>query len=619
MTTHPNRSSLLLGLLGLLIAGGLFTRSLADDKKPTEKEKAVAKNDSKSETNSDVAKEAKLEKDGAKPDALKQDKSEPPKKDEKGPSMAEGRASVSDERTIAFINQEIERVWKENNIKPSALAAEHELLRRMHLDLIGRVPTYDEIQAHFKRHASPQVRRDRTLKALLEDEDFALHWANVYTNWLLTRTSQPGIDRENFHAWLADNFAMNTRFDEFVTNLLTATGKCDSRDSKNRNAAATNFILSHVGERVAKDPQNRDFGQFEMVPVTSRVTRMFLGQQTQCVQCHDHPSLDNRKQQQFWGLNVFFRQVVRQPEVIQVQRREEALRKYELTENPARNPEGAVFFERRNGVLLKTGGVYLDGTRVPLGSPGTKRRAELAKLLVSDPDFPRAIVNRLWAHFMGRGFTNPVDDFNENNPVSHPELLDRLAKDFVASGYDLRRLMTWIVLSKPYQLTSMANETNKKSDTDVYFARMQLKSMSPEALVESIMKATSAATTRTTAAERRKMYDEWLNEFTVNFGDDEGNEATFNGTVVQALMLMNGSRLNEALKMKPGSTLAKISGFAPEKRLNYLFLATLSRPPSRAEADYFMKRIAVSDKDASGGWTDVLWALLNSNEFILNH
>lgn len=609
-----------LALLALLSLACCWSAAGAEDKKkPAEGGKTLAKNDSADKGSTDkggAAKDAKAA-DGAKTEPPKDAKPEEKKEDRKG-SMADGSASLSDERTIAFINAEIEKVWKENNIKPSAPASEHELLRRMHLDLIGRVPTVDEIAAHMKRGPSPQLRRDRTLKALLDDEDFAIHWANVWTVWLLTRTNQPGIDRENFHAWVADAFATGKRYDEFVTDLLTATGKCDSRDSKSKNAPAACFILSHVGEAVPRDPQNRDFGQFEMVPVTSRVTRLFLSQQTQCVQCHDHPSLDNRKQQQFWGLNVFFRQVERQPPVIQVQRREDALRKYELVENPRRNPDGAVFFERRNGVLLKSGGMYLDGTRVPLTSQ-TKRRAELARLLIADPDFARSIVNRMWAHFMGRGFTNPVDDFNENNPVSHPELLDRLAKDFIASGYDLRRLMTWIILAKPYQLTSVANDTNKKADTDLYFSRMQLKAMSPEQLVESIMKATSAESTRATGAERRKMYDDWLNEFTVNFGDDEGNEATFNGTVVQALMLMNGGRLNDAVRQKPGSTIAKVMALPPDRRLNHLFLATLSRPPTAAERDYFMKRIMVTKEDPTGGWSDVMWALLNSNEFILNH
>lgn len=595
MTSHPH------SLRWLLVLAVVFGSALAvtgDEAKPEGKDNKVA---------------------------AKSDKPAPPvppaAKDEQGegkePSMSGGMA-VSDERTIAFINQEIERVWKENNIKPSPVANEHELLRRMYLDLLGRIPTVEEIQAHFKRSTVPQHRRERTLKALLDDEDYALHWANVWTVWLLTRTSQPGIDRENFHAWLADGFAMGKRYDEFVLDLLTATGNAGSRDSKNRNAAATNFILSHVGEPVPRDPQNRDFGQFEMVPVTSRTTRIFLGQQTQCVQCHDHPSLDNRKQQQFWGINVFFRQVERVPPMIQVQRREDALQRYELRENPRRNPEGAVFFERRNGVLLKAGGQYLDGTKVRFTSQPS-RREMLAKLIIADPDFSRAIVNRLWAHFMGRGFTNPIDDFNENNPASHPELLERLAKDFVASGYDLRRLQSWIVLSKPYSLTSVSNETNRKPDTDLYFSRMQLKAMSPEQLVESIMKATSAESTRASSAERRQMYADWMRDFTVNFGDDEGNEATFNGTVVQALMLMNGGRLNDAIRMKPGSTLAKVMSMPPDRRLNHLFLATLGRPPSSGERDFFLKRIAVTKEDPSGGWSDVLWALLNSNEFILNH
>lgn len=553
---------------------------------------------------------------GGKTDA-KSDKPVPPPEPQP-PSLGD-TSQLNDAKVIEYINQQIETAWRENNIKPSSIASESELLRRMYLDIIGRIPTIEEIQAHNKGAAAPAQRRAKTLQKLLLDQDYALHWANVWTVWLLTRTSPAGIDRDNLHTWLADGFANNKRYDEMVMDLLTATGKADDRESK--NAAAVNFILSHVGEAVPRDPQGRDFGQFEMVPITSRVTKLFLGMQTQCVQCHDHPSLDDRKQGMYWGINVFFRQVERVPPVIQVRQRDQPLRFYELKENPRRNPDGAVFYERRNGVILKSGGVYLDGTRVDLKKTKS-RREELAKLLIEDEYFSKAIVNRMWAYFMGRGFTNPVDDFSENNPISHPELLDRLAKDFVTSGYDYRRLITWIVGSKPYQLSSVSNPSNAKPDTEAYFARMQLKAMSPEQLVDSIMLATRVEATRSSNEARRRLQEDWLRDFTLNFGDDEGNEATFNGTVVQALLLMNGNRLNEALSNRPGSMIQRLMTLPVEKRIDHIYLATLSRLPTSAERSFIAKRWIIPGNDQAAmaaPLQDLMWALINSNEFILNH
>lgn len=610
--------------LAVLVVGLLGRSNWAigfDDKtspaKPTAGQAAAAKSPEQSKAESGTNEQPKSESpkspDSSPPSAPK---AEPPAADAPKPDTAR---TFSDEETIKFINQQIEKGWRENGIKPSAQASEYELVRRMYLDLIGRVPSPEEITAHMRGGTNLASRQRRTLKVLLEDQDFPTHWANIWTVLLLTRTRQPGIDRANFHAWLSDQFANNQRYDQMVIDLLTAVGKADDRSSTNRNAAATNFILSHVGEPAPKGPKGEDFGQFEMVPVTSRVTRVFLGIQTQCVQCHDHPFIDNRKQGQYWGLNVFFRQVERVPATIQTQNpRMQSSQFYELRDNPSRNPDGAVFYERRNGVLFKTSGVYLDGKRISLRGV-SQRRQIFAQLLVQDEYFAKAIVNRMWAHFMGRGFTKPIDDFGEHNPISHPELLDRLAQDFVTAGYDLRKLMTWIVLSRPYQLTSISNETNRKPDTDGYFARMQLKAMTPEQLVDSILRATGADATARTYADKRRLYDDWLEQFVANFGDDEGNEVTYNGTVVQALMMMNGNRLNDAIRNRPGTTMAKAMTMPPAQRLDYLYLAALGRPPTAAERTFIMQRLVPNKDDQAAPWQDLFWALLNSNEFILNH
>jgi len=521
-----------------------------------------------------------------------------------------GSASVNDDAVVAFINEQIEKQWAENKITPSKFANDYEWLRRVHLDVLGRIPSVPEINNFLKRPA--ETRRREEIRSLLKDEDYAKHWANLWTVWLVTRTNPPGTNRQKLRLYLEECFAVNKRYNEMVTELLTATGKADEN-------GPANFLLSHFGERVPPEKRAEE-GQFEMVPATARTTKIFLGIQTQCTQCHDHPFIDSRKQSSYWGVNAFFRQVERTPELIQMRNNQDTVAQhYTLRDNLEANKDGGVYFEKRNGLLLRTSPTWLDGTRLVV-SPEVNRRQELAKLLIKDEMFAKAIVNRMWAHFMGRGFTNPVDDFGEHNPVSHPELLDGLAKHFVASDYDLQRLITWITRSKPYQLSSVANDSNKKSDAEPYFSRMLLKAMTPEQLVDSIFVATNAERTKSTKEERQKMYEDWLRDFTVNFGDDEGNEATFNGTVVQALLLMNGNKLNEAIRKQKGGTVGDVSNLRPGQAINRIYLSALTRPPTGAESALAGKLTAYnSTRDPANPYQDILWALLNSNEFILIH
>ncbi|MFO0812335.1 MAG: DUF1553 domain-containing protein [Gemmatales bacterium] len=585
---------------------------------------------------------AKAEKAAPQDDPAKKntDKKADDKKDDDKASVS----GLNDARTIAFINEQIEAAWKENKIQPSALANDYEWIRRIFIDTIGRIPSViparvnpkdDPIGAkgelnHFLELPASR-RRTEVVRYLLNHEDYARNWANIWTIWLITRTTQPGINRPNLQTWLERQLGENRRYDEIVQELLTATATdkdgCASKVDK--TAAPANFLLSHFGEIVPPERRMRD-GQFEMIPATSRVTRVFLGIQTQCTQCHDHPFIDDRKQGQFWGVNVFLRQMEREPATINVQNaRMQSLQHYKLRDNTNANPEAGIFYEQRNGLLKRSSAVWLDKSRPSLSS-NTPRRSELARYLINDEYFAKSFVNRIWAHYMGRGFTNPVDDFGEHNPVSHPDLLNRLAQDFVTSGYDVHRLITWIVSSKPYQLTSVANATNNKPDAEPYFARMQLKTMAPEVLVESIFTATNflqikhPASSDNFAQKRRDTTAEWLRDFTVNFGDDEGNEASFNGTVVQALLLMNGQKMNEAVNI---SQIAKMA-MDSSRPLDLLYLAVLNRPPTAKERETFAlathpsngyAQVYMKPAERNKLYRDVLWALFNSNEFMLNH
>jgi hypothetical protein len=569
-------------------------------------------------------------------------KKDPPKKDTKKEeprkfSLAPG-TDQRDAETIGLINKKLDAAWKENKLTPSKLCDDHEFIRRASLDIIGRIATLKEIEQYFKDPAA--TRRAQLIERLLKDPDYARNWANIWTNWLLTRSGVFGRGkyRDQMQLWLEDQFAradtpqkdkIGYRYHTMVRNLLTATGKNDDN-------GAVNFILAHVGEPNSAAKRGED-GQFNMVPLTSRITRLFLGVQTQCTQCHDHPFDNNLRQDHFWGVNAYLHQVKRvgNPPM----RRRDTTMPLALEDDDNVNVQGLINYEKvKNALVKQTKAIFLDGTRIPLTNKigpdgktrlpisGIARREELAQRVIEHPNFPKAIVNRMWAHFFSRGFTQPMDDLNEENQVSIPELFDELSAAYKHYDYDQRKLIRWICNSSAYQLSCVTNKTNEKSEADPFFSRMQLKMVSPEQLFESLIVATVPDYGSGRPDEVvRKMKDQWSNTLVANFGDDEGNEVTFNGTVVQALMMMNGKEINEAITRKEKGTLATILNKRkgqPRAIVNDLFLVTLNRPPSQKDITNIItaaKRTSGYDKDATAPYQDLFWALLNSSEFMLNH
>src|ERR1051326_3670734 len=289
------------------------------------------------------------------------------------------------------------------------------------------------------------------------------------------------------------------------------------------------------------------------------------------------------------------------------------------------NKAGTVFYEKRNGVIKETAAVFLDGKKP---QPGISRREELAKFIVEHESFPKANVNRMWAHFFGRGFVNPIDDFNSKNDVNHPELFADLATKFKHYGFDNKQLIRWICNSKAYNLKAVANASNEKPEQDVLFSRMPLKALSPEELFESLMTATvSTDTAKTEDAKKKKrdLKEQWMNRLTANFGDDEGNEVTFSGTVVQALLMMNGDDINNAITDANGTVahIVKKNNGNVKGTITDLYLATLNRKPTDKELQKITEGLPLfpgkKDTKPEAMWHDLMWALLNTNEFILNH
>jgi hypothetical protein len=542
---------------------------------------------------------------------------------------------------VKLINEMIAAKWKDDKgatlYQPAEKCSDHEFIRRASLDIIGRIAKVEEIKKFMSD--PPSTRRAQLVERLLASEEYARNWSTLWTFWLMTRTGDK-VYKDQIELWLEEEIfastievdgvkkANETSIKDLAIKLITAKGKTNDKGE-------VNYILAHLGgelgltgdRRQRPNPQQlaeirEKEGMFDMVPVTSRTVRLFLGYQIQCTQCHDHPFNADWKQKHFWGVNAFFRQVEREGTIQMVKKKGMPSGPLTLKDNDELNKKGVVYYEKRNGVFLPSEPIFLDGSKLPKESSTMSRREILAKFLTGHKNFSKSYVNRMWGHFFSRGMNEKpaADDFGEHNPVIHDELLDKLGEMFVAANYNPKTLIRWVVLSDPYQLKAMANKTNDKPDDEVYFSRQMLKAMGPEELYDSLLTATQPGQKRNDEATRGRRQT-WLGRLTQNFGDDEGNELTFNGTVVQALLMMNGRDLNDALN-SPGGTLEKAKALKGKDAIDYLYLATLNRPCSAKEYSQITAAAALkggAKDDPAAMLSDVFWALLNCNEFILNH
>jgi hypothetical protein len=364
------------------------------------------------------------------------------------------------------------------------------------------------------------------------------------------------------------------------------------------------------------------------VQATAAVSRIFMGLQVQCTQCHNHP-FNQWKQQKFWEFNAFFRQT-------------RALRRFasgtrdidhialidEDFPGEGSHPEEAeIYYQTRNGLSKVAYPVFIDGT--PVGRSGyvsqVTRREELAKLMMESDYLDKAIVNRMWAYFLGFGFTKPIDDLGPHNPVSHPELLEQLAKDFRGKSYDLKQLIVWITLSKPYQLTSRSTKDNESDDPTLgeqpKFSHFYTRQMSAEQLYQSLTVATQAGR-RGNLEEQQRRQDDWMRQFVVAFATDEGDETTtFNGSIPQSLMMFNGDLIRDAISLEPGSWLHQLSQNKsnPQEKVQFLFIAGLGRRAKPEELSMATQLMEARKRDTGAMLQDLWWAILNSNEFIFVH
>jgi len=506
-------------------------------------------------------------------------------------------AAHSDSRELARrIDQRIAERLDAEGVKPAERADDAEFLRRLSLDLIGRIPTAAEVR-EFLKDGRPD-KRTHLVDRLLADPQHSRHFARVWRALLLPEAeidSQIAYFQPGFEAWLAQRRHENAGFDKIVRELITVPivgpdqpPQFVLRDLRRPNPVA--FLASK---------------QAEPAKIATSCVRIFLGVRLECAQCHDHP-FDRWTQRQFWSQAAFF---------AGLQRR-------------GRGPFAPLVetVDHRTSRLAETDkmvpAALLDGSAAHFDKQTTPR-VQLAEWMTSRQNtfFARAAANRIWGQLMGRGLVDPVDDFRESNPPSHPELLEALSADFAASGFDLTRLYRAICLSSAYQRTS--GRTGDRQSRPELYASMSIKPLSGDQFYDCLAQVIgNSPTDEPGRSEDNQDQDTLRRQLIRMFAADE--EAGYPKTsVAQALTLMNGSAVSEAVAPKTSTRLKQTLAASPasaDRQVEDLYLTALSRYPTEVErrmmVDYCREAAAAEHARRLG---DVFWVLLNSAEFRWNH
>ncbi|MFO0877196.1 MAG: DUF1549 and DUF1553 domain-containing protein [Gemmataceae bacterium] len=497
-------------------------------------------------------------------------------------------------RLARRIDARIDAGLEMNKAVPAPLADDSEFIRRVYLDVIGRIPRVSEVREFL---ADPRSdKRIRLVDRLLASPNHASHFTHVWRDLLLPDTNNQQVQALAYQVepWLRSRLQANMPYNRLVRELITA-----------RLAQTTNPPASTPADRGALAFYQAN----EMKPenLAASTSRLFLGVKIECAQCHDHP-FASWTRKQFWEYAAFFAGV--------------------RPVNPNQGVFGLVSDDPRvheiamPGTERKVQARFLDG-QAPAWTDKLGARQALADWMVSpsNPFFARAAANRLWEHFLGTGLVDPVDDFREENPASHPELVEDLAQALVDSGYDLRFLMRAILATRTYQRSS--RRTDPSQEELRVFARMPLRSLTSEQVFDSL--ATAVGYRGDTGAQRFNLaINTPRGEIQSRFANPVDRRTEFQMSILQALALMNGRFIGDATSLERSETLAAVidSPFLSSRdKLDTLFLAALARPMRGSEVGRLVPYVEAGgpSRNPARALADVFWVLLNSSEFILNH
>lgn len=502
-----------------------------------------------------------------------------------------------------FIDELVFEKLKKVGMPPSPICDDETFFRRVSLDIAGRLPTLEETVAFL---ADPDTsKRDKWIDALLESGDYADYFANKWSALLRNKRTSATHKRGTyaFRAWIRDSLFENKPYDQFAREIVAASGQID------QNPPVAWY--RQVNQRTA---QLEDTAQ------------LFLGTRLQCAQCHHHP-FERWSQQDYYGFSAFFSRVGRKQGV----QPGEDMIFHKRGKAAAVNPK-----TKKNVVPAGLGSGPL-----PL-SPDDDPREALAEWMSDrkNPFFAQALVNRYWKHFFSRGLVEPEDDMRETNPATNPELLQALAKNFIESGFNMKDLVRNISRSTVYQLSAIPNEFNKVDKQN--FSRFYPKRLTAEVLLDSIDSLTKSETRfdgLPSGTRAVQLPDNSFNSssyFLTVFGRPEMSSAcecerSQDASLAQSLHLLNSKDIQKKLSNDDGraALLAKDDKRSDDQKVRELYFRAFSREPVAGEygvaKSYIEKKSnhAGNDADPLAGkreaYEDIVWALINTKEYLFNH
>ena len=512
------------------------------------------------------------------------------------------------ERKVAprnYVDKLIFSKLKTLRMNPSDLCRDEEFIRRAYLDLLGILPTASDAQNFIASNRTEK--RARLVDELLQRPEFSEFWALKWAD--LLRMEERVLDRkgsENFLHWIRQSIDEGKPMDQFARELIAARG------STYQEPAANYY-------RAIREPAAR----------AEAAAQVFLGIRLQCAQCHNHP-FDRWTQDDYYGWAGFFSAV--QYKVLENKRRdsndshefkgEQIV--YAADRKPMKNPRSGKPVPPR----------FLGDAASPAENSTQDKLGELADWMTSakNPLFARSQVNRIWFHLMGRGIVDPIDDFRPTNPASHPELLDRLAANFVQNKFDLRHMIRVIMNSKSYQLSAIPNETNAADEMN--YSHIWPRRLSAEQLLDCEGQVTGASVKfagypagmraaqipGTVADRKHDRKESQVDQVLEVFGKPQRLlscecERSAETTMGQAFQLISGPAINEMLT-RPGNRIAELaqSRNSNEAIVSELYWSALTRAPQAAELANGTKLLTHGDRKKA--IEDLCWALLNAKEFV---
>ena len=510
-------------------------------------------------------------------------------------AIATERGQILDDRQLAAaIDAYFEQYWAAQSIEPAAEADDAEFVRRVYLDFAGKIPPVSEVRTYLESVNS--TKRAELIDSLLQQGAYARHFANRWSEVLLAGANDNAETRAlapRLETWLRLRLAANVGLDQIAAELLTPRAE----DTAARRVQAADAVPDPSAFFQAADRKPEQ--------LAANTSRVFLGLQVQCAQCHDHPQ-SHWTRREFWSFAALFTDYGDGPPGGGLS-----------ATNPA---EFAGLKIPETETYAPT--VFLDGS-VPDATAARSRRVALVRWLTG-PDnrwFSLALANRIWEHLLGRGLIDPTDDLEAAGPNDHPELLARVAEQFRAHDYDLQYLLRAISATRLYGFSSRRDP--ERPTARHQFARMPLRKMTAEQLFDSLVQATGL---REAAASRAAVsdIDSIRGGFREKFSDPSIARTEAETSILQALSLMNGKLVMDGTALAQGETLAAVVD-APfldtGGKIDTLFLATLSRRPAEAESRQFREYVerSAAQKVPNAALADVFWALLNSAEFMLVH